>query len=157
MLEVLVILMLTVAYRLRGMGFPPKLSGRASTTNGRLTWSAACGMSALFMTGDAQVAALSVLCAYAGMMLGHSKHYQFKKRIHYGTMTLICGSRHFLLLLPLGLSALSLVPFAAVAGMLAYLLGRKAYDLGWTEDQLRVSEPIAGAVFGAFLILGAML
>lgn len=153
MIEFLIIPLMAFAFRLRGNGWPNSWkTGKPSTTNGRLLWSSVCGLIFLGLFGVTE-ALCAIMGAYLGMMLSHSKWYQFKRKGSVLCMTLICGARWLFLSASLGASAFILLPIAAIAGMMAYFIGARAQVKGWTNDQLSVSEPLFGAVIGVLVVV----
>lgn len=140
-MEFVIIPLLTLAYRLRGNGWP------FGTTSGRLVWCLACAVSSWAVFGPSW-AAFAFAGGYIGMLLSHSKWYQFKRPGSWPRMILICVARCGLIM-PLGLGGI-ILPFAVAGG----LLGAVAYWFGTrvTPEPLRVAEPLVGAVFGAMLL-----
>lgn len=140
-MEFLIIPLLALAYRLRGMGWP------YGTTSGRVVWCSACAVSSWAVFGPSW-AVFAFVGAYLGMMLSHSKWYQFKRPGSWSRMVLICAARCGLIM-PMGMGWIVL-PFAVAGG----LLGAVAYYDGtkYPPEPLRVAEPLVGAVFGAMLL-----
>jgi len=140
-MQFLIIPLLALAYRLRGNGWP------FGTTSGRVVWCSACGLASTWLFGE-KLGSLALIGAYLGMLLSHSKWYQFKRPGSWPRMILICTARCGLIM-PLTLGWIVL-PFAVAGG----LLGAAAYWFGTkvTPDPLRVAEPLVGAVFGAVML-----
>lgn len=140
-MEFVIIPLLALAYRLRGNGWP------FGTTSGRVVWCLACGLASTWLFG-AQSGTIAIIGAYLGMMLSHSKWYQFKRPGSWPIMIAICIMRAALIL-PLGLGGI-ILPFAVAGG----LLGATAYWFGTkvSAEPLRVAEPLVGAVFGTMLL-----
>lgn len=140
-MQFLIIPLLALAYRLRGNGWP------FGTTSGRMVWCLACAVSSLWLFGW-QSGLVAFVGAYIGMLLSHSKWYQFKRPGSWPRMILICTARCGLIM-PLMMGWIVL-PFAVAGG----LLGAAAYWFGTkvTPEPLRVAEPLVGAVFGAMLL-----
>jgi hypothetical protein len=83
--------------------------------------------------------------AYLGMLLSHSKWYQFKRPGSWIRMIWICILRAALIM-PVGPMSL---PFEVAGGLMAagcYWFGTKV-----SAEPLRVAEPLVGAVFGAMM------
>jgi hypothetical protein len=140
-MEFVIIPLLALAYRLRGNGWP------FGTTSGRVVWCSACAVSSWAVFGPSW-AVFAFAGGYIGMMLSHSKWYQFKRPGSWPMMIAICIMRAALIL-PLGLGGI-ILPFAVAGG----LLGATAYWFGTkvSPEPLRVAEPLVGAVFGAMLL-----
>jgi len=140
-MQFMIIPLLALAYRLRGMGWP------FGTTSGRVVWCCACGLSSLFLFGWTS-ALMAFVGAYLGMLFSHSKWYQFKRSGSWPRMILICIARAAIIM-PVGLGWIVL-PFAVVGG----LLGACSYWFGTrvTLEPLRVAEPLVGAVLGVMLL-----
>lgn len=139
-MQFLIIPLMALAYRLRGNGWP------LGTTSGRVVWCLACGLASTWLFGW-QSGLMAFVGAYLGMMLSHSKWYQFNRPGSWPRMIAICLSR-CALIMPLGLGWI-VIPFTVAGG----LLGAVAYWFGTkvSPEPLRVAEPIVGAVFGAMM------
>ena len=142
-MQFLIIPLLALAYRLRGNGWP------YGTTSGRVVWCSACAVSSWWLFGW-QSGLMAFVGAYLGMLLSHSKWYQFKRPGSWIRMIWICILRAAMIM-PLAYTHGPIVlPLEVAGGLLAaccYWLGTKV-----SSEPLRVAEPLVGAVFGAMLL-----
>lgn len=142
-----------VAYRMRGNGARPLVrQGWPSTFAGRVLWAVWMGLTCWWLFG-LQHALLGMGGAFAGMWIPHGRFYRIETMRQFGVMVAIYVVRFLLVGIWAGPQA---IPAAVLAGWLCALANYGACQLqrrGVIVDQLRVAEPVIGAVFGGLLWL----
>lgn len=140
----LIIMLLMVAYRVRG-------SGLYGTTGGRVYWGLAVFCAAVILTGDYHFAAQSSMGALGGLLLSHSRYYQINSQTDFIAMVLIYAARLMMMVIWLpGEQALAAGSFGVVCALIHWG-ANLAQKTGITNDQLRMAEPAIGAAYGGFL------
>lgn len=139
MTELIVILLCTFAYRLRG-------SGKVGTPVGRVAWALTVAFCVSILGDDMRGVVCAAVGGFTGMLFSHSKVYRIDSvqdasamyAIHLARMVLISGS-------PLVLASAALATGA-------HALSRRLEDRRKVRDMLRVAEPLVGLSYGLLFV-----